>query len=93
MRVICPKCGERDLKEFYYQGDALALGRPDPDADEALWNDYLHNRDNPSGVREDLWYHEAGCSAWIVVTRNTATHEILKTELASLRKTAEEGNA
>ena len=55
MRVICPKCGERDLKEFSYQGDALALGRPDPDADEALWNDYLHNRDNPSGVREDLW--------------------------------------
>lgn len=93
MRVICPKCGERDLKEFYYQGDALALGRPDPDADEALWNDYLHNRDNPSGVREDLWYHEAGCSAWIVVTRNTATHEILKTELAASRKTAEEGKA
>ena len=51
MRVICPKCGERDVTEFSYQGDALALGRPDPDADEALWNDYLHNRDNPSGVR------------------------------------------
>ena len=93
MRVICPKCGERDLKEFSYQGDALALGRPDPDADEALWNDYLHNRDNPSGVREDLWFHVAGCSAWIVVTRNTATHEILKTELATSRKTAEEGKA
>ena len=42
------------FERIYYQGDALALGRPDPDADETLWNDYLHNRDNPSGVREDL---------------------------------------
>jgi len=33
-------------------------------------------------VRE-LWQHEGGCGAWIVVTRNVVTHEILKTELAT----------
>ena len=91
MRVICPKCGERDLKEFYYQGESLALHRPDPDAEETVWDDYLHNRENPAGVREDLWYHEAGCSAWIVVRRDTTTHKILATELAAPRKLSAEG--
>ena len=91
MRLICPKCGERDLKEFYYQGEALALHRPDPDAEETVWDDYLHKRENPAGVREDLWYHEAGCSAWIVVRRDTTTHKILATQLAAPRKLSSEG--
>ena len=29
MRITCPICGERDRREFYYQGAALALDRPD----------------------------------------------------------------
>ena len=83
MRIPCPICGERDRREFYYQGDALALNRPDPDAGDAVWNDYIHNRDNPAGVTSDLWHHEAGCSNWLDVTRNTVTHEVLGAELAS----------
>jgi len=47
------------------------------------WNDYIHNRDNPAGITRDLWHHEAGCSNWLVVTRNTVTHEVLGAELAS----------
>lgn len=82
MRITCPHCGERDRREFYYVGDAVAIARPEPDAGDVAWDDYVHNRDNPAGVTRDLWYHEAGCSAWIVVTRNTVTHEILATELA-----------
>ena len=83
MRIPCPICGERDRREFYYQGDALALNRPDPDAGDVAWTDYIHNRDNPAGVTRDLWHHEAGCSNWLVVTRNTVTHEVLDAELAS----------
>lgn len=83
MRIICPNCGERDRREFYYAGDAVALRRPAADADGAAWDDYIHNRDNPAGVTQDLWYHETGCSAWVVVTRNTVSHEVLKTRLAS----------
>ena len=30
MRINCPLCGERDRREFYYAGDAIALERPDP---------------------------------------------------------------
>jgi methylglutamate dehydrogenase subunit B len=82
MRIPCPTCGDRDRREFYYQGDAVALNRPDPDAGEAAWDDYVHLRDNPAGITRDLWCHEGGCSAWIVVTRNTATHEVIKAELA-----------
>jgi sarcosine oxidase subunit delta len=83
MRLTCPICGERDRREFYYKGDAVAEHRPDPDAGEAAWDDYVHLRDNPAGVTRDLWYHEMGCSAWVVVTRNTVTHEVIETRLAT----------
>ncbi|HEV8035609.1 sarcosine oxidase subunit delta [Yoonia sp.] len=82
MRITCPNCGERDRREFYYQGDAVALSRPAPDAGLEAWDDYLHNRDNPAGDTRDLWFHEAGCGAWVVVTRNTVTHTVLDTALA-----------
>ncbi len=83
MRITCPNCGERDRREFSYTGAATLLERPDAGAPSDVWDDYLHNRENPAGVTRDLWYHEKGCSAWLVVTRNTVTHEVLKTELAS----------
>lgn len=88
MRITCPVCGARDLREFYYQGAAVALDRPAPDAGSEAWNAYVHDRENPAGVTRDLWHHQSGCSAWIVVTRNTATHDILKTELAMKAKRA-----
>ena len=64
-------------------GDAVALQRPEPDAGAAEWDDYVHLRENPAGVTRDLWQHEAGCAAWIVVTRNTVTHEVLESVLAT----------
>ena len=76
MRIPCPICGERDRREFYYVGDAKIVNRPSPDASDDLWNDYLHNRENPAGVTKDLWYHESGCNSWLIVTRNTVTHEV-----------------
>ena len=81
MRIPCPICGERDRREFYYVGDAKIVNRPSPDASENLWNDYLHNRENPAGVTKDLWYHESGCNSWLIVTRNTVTHEVESAEL------------
>ncbi|MGA9254786.1 MAG: sarcosine oxidase subunit delta [Roseobacter sp.] len=82
MRLTCPLCGERDRREFYYQGEAVALNRPAPDAGDDAWQEYLHLRENPTGERRDLWHHEAGCGAWLVVTRNTSTHAILDVVLA-----------
>ncbi|MEL6465558.1 MAG: sarcosine oxidase subunit delta [Pseudomonadota bacterium] len=82
MRIACPICGERDRREFFYQGAAVMLDRPDPDAGEAAWDDYLHLRENPAGELDELWCHDGGCGAWLKVTRNVSTHEITSVVLA-----------
>ena len=89
MRLTCPLCGERDRREFYYQGAAVNVERPTPDAGEAAWDNYLHLRDNPAGETQDLWHHEAGCGAWLIVTRNTVTHEISNVRLADPAREAQ----
>jgi len=83
MRIQCPFCGERDLSEFAYLGDANAH-RPDPEAADAqaLFFEAVYLRDNPAGPHEELWYHASGCRSWLRVRRNIRTHEILGAELA-----------
>jgi methylglutamate dehydrogenase subunit B len=81
MRITCPICGERDRREFYYQGAALV--RPAAEAGPEAWDDYVHLRDNPAGETRDLWHHEGGCGAWLVVTRNTLSHAVLDVMLAT----------
>jgi len=44
--------------------------------------DYGYLRDNPAGPHRELWYHEQGDRSWLVVTRDTRTHEITGVELA-----------
>jgi methylglutamate dehydrogenase subunit B len=87
MRIACPHCGTRDLREFVYHGDA-GVRRPDPAAPDAAaqFADYVYLRDNPAGPHRELWYHAAGCQAWLVVTRDTRTHEIAAVEAALDRR-------
>jgi len=82
MMINCPLCGPRDIREFTIKGHVTYLDRPAPDAGGEAWNDYLHNRENPAGVTQELWQHTGGCGAWLVVTRNTISHEILDVQLA-----------
>ena len=60
------------------------IDRPDPTADDAAeaFYEYGYLRDNPAGEHQELWYHEQGDRSWLVVTRNTVTHEITKVEIA-----------
>jgi methylglutamate dehydrogenase subunit C len=88
MRIECCYCGPRGNEEFAYLGDATPV-RPDADPsrplDEAArqrWHDYVYLRDNPAGPHRELWQHVSGCRAWLVVTRDTRTHEVLKVEAA-----------
>lgn len=76
MRIPCPLCGERDRREFTYYGAADWLARPAEGTDNAAWAAWLHNRDNPAGETEDLWYHEQGCASWLRIRRDTVTHAI-----------------
>ncbi len=52
--------------------------RPDPNAADAAdqFNTYVYLRDNPAGAHRELWYHGAGCQAWLAVERDTRTHAI-----------------
>lgn len=93
MRIPCPHCGERSLDEFVYQGDA-SIKRPDAtttSTDEAeAFYEYGYLRSNQAGSHEELWFHNAGCHAWLVVTRDVRTHEIFEVRLA--RDVAQERN-
>ena len=51
-------------------------------AAEQAWVDYVYFRDNPAGLHREHWHHSAGCHAWLVVTRNITTHEIVAVEFA-----------
>lgn len=84
MRISCPHCGPRDLREFSYLGDAT-VRRPDPNHPSALaqFVEYVYLRDNTAGQHREYWYHGAGCQAWFVLTRDTRTHEIAASEPAS----------
>jgi sarcosine oxidase subunit delta len=87
MRLTCPVCGERDLREFAYRGAATLMDRPDGDTGLEAFHDYVHIRDNPAGPHAELWQHDGGCRAWLRVVRDTRTHAIAEVRLAR----AEEG--
>jgi methylglutamate dehydrogenase subunit B len=59
------------------------LARPDGAEWSDAWDAYLHRRANVAGPTRDLWYHEAGCGAWLVIERDTVTHDIAGAVLAS----------
>jgi heterotetrameric sarcosine oxidase delta subunit len=84
MLINHPHLGPRDAAEFVYLGDASLINRPDWQSENASdeFYEYLYLRDNPAGVIRELWFHEQGDRSWLVVTRNTLTHEITKVELA-----------
>ena len=84
MIINHPLLGPRDAQEFSYLGDASLIDRPDWQADDAAeqFYNYQYLRNNPAGEHRELWFHEGGDRSWLVVTRNTVTHEISNVELA-----------
>lgn len=84
MIIDHPLLGPRDSQEFTYLGDATLMLRPDWQAADACdqFHDYLYLRDNPAGLHRELWFHEQGDRSWLVVTRDTRSHQITAVELA-----------
>lgn len=82
MIIPHPLLGPRDMAEFTYLGDASLLERPALEAGLEAMHDYVYLRDNPVGKHRELWYHQQGDRSWLVVTRDTLTHEIIQVELA-----------
>ena len=75
LRIPCPFCGPRDHAEFDYGGDAT-VSWPALDASQEAWVEAVYYRDDPKGPHRELWRHARGCRMWIVVERDTLTHEI-----------------
>ena len=60
--------------------------RPAPDAGPDSWFDYVYLRENPRGGSEEYWHHTAGCRRWLVVCRDTVTHEVRASRDAAAAK-------
>jgi methylglutamate dehydrogenase subunit B len=84
MLITCPHCGTRPVEEFTFLGDAKPQ-RPNSNDPATMdqWFDYVYLRDNPKGVIDEYAHHSGGCRTWLVVTRNTETHEIDAVVLAA----------
>jgi heterotetrameric sarcosine oxidase delta subunit len=85
MKINHPLLGPRNASEFTILGDAKLLQRPNTsERDQArVFYEYLYLRDNPIGQHQELWFHEQGDRSWLIVSRDTLTHEINNVELAS----------
>ena len=83
MLITCPHCGARPVEEFTFLGDAKPQ-RPTSNDPSSMdqWFDYVYLRDNPRGRIEEYVHHSGGCRAWLVVSRDTATHEVFGTVTA-----------
>ncbi len=84
IRIPCPWCGERNMVEFTYGGDA---GRPHPGLSEkttaAEYFAYVYLRRNPCGPHLEYWHHVNGCRQWIKVQRDTLSHEVIASSPAA----------
>lgn len=83
LRIDCPFCGLRDHAEFEYRGDATVTRPPLEDESIEAWHAYVFTRENPRGRHSEFWHHVHGCRQFLVVERDTATHEIFSARLAS----------
>jgi sarcosine oxidase subunit delta len=79
MRIPCPHCGSRASHEFTVLGGADPV-RPAADAPMQAWHDYVYLRDNVAGPTREYWHHSQGCRQWLVVSRDTRTHEVFGAE-------------
>lgn len=75
IRIPCPFCGLRDHAEFSYGGDG-SITYPPLDAPAEDWHEAVFQRENIRGVQTETWQHASGCRMWLLVERDTMTHEI-----------------
>ena len=86
IRIKCPFCGERDHNEFTYGGDATKVRPEHGSNDMEAWLDYVDLRDNPRGSHREYWHHTHGCRQWLIVERDTLTHEVTSVSFAKPTK-------
>ena len=75
--MTCPLNGPRNISEFVYGGEVVAM--PDPNGStDAEWADYVFLEENRAGIVREWWCH-APTSFWFIAERDTVRAEILRT--------------
>ncbi len=87
LRIDCPICGLRDETEFSYGADATVVRPAMDEVEPKVWLDYVFYRDNPRGPHTEYWHHVHGCRQWLVLERDTLSHETGACRLARAEKT------
>ena len=82
LRIDCPVCGMRDHSEFSYGEDASVAYPEMTNTDRQAWYEAVFLRDNPRGLHRERWHHVQGCRQWLIVERDTVTHDISSVALA-----------
>ena len=77
--MTCPVNGPRLISEFSYAGELRSMPNPDT-ADDAVWTDYVFNRNSLPGLKREWWCHTPS-GTWFIAERDTATDTIVKTYL------------
>ena len=90
-QIKCPHCGNREMTEFSYGGEAHLVRPTNDQAKESeVWAGYLFGRNNKRGIHYERWFHVFGCRKWFNVARNTITNEIVDTYLQGETPRADE---
>ena len=77
--LTCPNCGLAVEETELAPGGEAHLKRFGPGSDDADFEAYLFQRDNPRGVHFERWRHAYGCGKWFLAARDTATLEVFGT--------------
>lgn len=81
IRIPCPFCGLRDHAEFEVGGDA-SVAYPPLDASTGEWFEAVYLRNDERGPMQEYWRHARGCGLWLIVERDTLTHQVLSARAA-----------
>ena len=76
MLIPCPFCGPRNEDEFTCWSEAAPRPADPSPLSDTEWVDYVYKHRNPKGRVREQWWHARGCRRWILVERDTLTHEI-----------------
>ncbi|WJY20894.1 sarcosine oxidase subunit delta [Fontisubflavum oceani] len=77
--LTCPNCGLAVEETELAPGGEAHLKRFGPGSDDADFEAYLFQRDNPRGIHFERWRHAHGCGKWFMAARDTATLEVFGT--------------
>lgn len=83
MLIPCPFCGPRNEDEFTCWSEEVPRPAEPSSLSDTEWVDYVYKHRNPKGRVQEQWWHARGCRRWILVERDTLTHEIASVTLAA----------